>query len=127
MTAAGNYRGVLDAIELAEVRKRYAYSAVAWNPDNENHLYAAPTKFFEAIADGVPPVAAPHPQCRLIRDRYRCGILMAYWSFDSFLKALRKAVNIHGAPEWQEMVANCARVASELNWEVQFEKLRAVL
>jgi len=30
--------------------KAYCYSIVAWNPDNENQLYAAPNKFFEPIA-----------------------------------------------------------------------------
>jgi hypothetical protein len=34
--------------------KAYCYSIVAWNPDNENQLYAAPNKFFEPIADGIP-------------------------------------------------------------------------
>jgi glycosyltransferase involved in cell wall biosynthesis len=128
LTAAGRYRGVLHAAELAETRKLYAYSIVAWNPDNENQLYAAPNKFFEAITDGVPPIAAPHPQCKLLLDRYRCGILMADWSFDAFLKALRKAVDLYGGPEWQEMVANCARaVESELTWDAQFHKLRPYL
>ena len=34
--------------------KAYCYSIVAWNPDNENQLYAAPNKFFEPIADSIP-------------------------------------------------------------------------
>jgi hypothetical protein len=51
---------------------------VTWNPDNENQLYAP-----------------PHPRCKLPLDRYRCGILMADWSFDASLKALRKAVDLY--------------------------------
>jgi hypothetical protein len=54
------YGGYLPGPELAERRHKYVYSIVAWNPDVENQRYAAPNKFFESIAAGVPPIAAPH-------------------------------------------------------------------
>jgi hypothetical protein len=128
LTAAGCYRGVLPASELSVLRRRYAYSLVTWNPDNENQLYAAPNKFFEAIADGVPPIAAPHPQCKLILDRYRCGLLMHDWSFEALHKTLRKAMDLYGSSDWDAMVANCARaVDSELTWEAQFDKVKPFL
>lgn len=128
LTATAKYRGVVSASELAKLRKSYCYSIVAWNPDNENQLYAAPNKFFESIADGIPPIAAPHPQCKMVLDRYRCGILMPDWSFDSFTSALRKATDLMGTPEWEEMVRNCGRaVAAELTWDAQFDRLRQYL
>lgn len=122
------YRGYIDAHELARVRRSYLYSLVAWNPVNENQLYAAPNKFFDSIADGIPPIAAPHPQCKVILERYGCGILMDDWSYEAFAGALRKAMRIHSTPAWVEMVEGCRRaVARELHWEAQFARLRPYL
>lgn len=118
------YGGFLTSAELAERRPRYSYSIVAWNPDTENQHYAAPNKFFESIAAGVPPIAAPHPQCKLILDRYECGILLADWSFDAFVSGLRRAMDLYPTAAWQKMVANCSRaVERELNWDAQFNKV----
>jgi glycosyltransferase involved in cell wall biosynthesis len=125
---SGDASGVVASSELARLRKAYCYSIVAWNPDNENQLYAAPNKFFESIADGIPPIAAPHPQCKLILDRYRCGILMGDWSFDSFTRAIRKAMDMLGTLDWEDMVSNCGRaVAAELTWDAQFDRLKQYL
>ena len=128
VTGVIQYRGYVDSQELAALRPAYLYSIVAWNPDVENQLYAAPNKFFESIAGGVPPIAAPHPQCRLLIERYGCGMLMTDWSFDAFLSGLRKALDMAGTEQWQEMVDGCARaVEAELTWDAQFEKLKSHL
>jgi len=128
ITGSLRYRGYITASELAALRPAYAYSIVAWNPNSENQLYAAPNKFFESIAAGVPPIAAPHPQCKLILERYACGLLMPDWSFDAFLSTLQKAIALYGAQPWLEMVENCARaVDAELTWDAQFDKLKAYL
>lgn len=119
------YRGHLGGSALSAIRPNYLYSIVAWNPDQEGQLYAAPNKFFEAIADGVPPVAAPHPQCRMLLDRYKCGILLDDWGFDAFVAGLRKAMAEVNTPRWQAMVNGCEKaVATELTWDAQFEKLK---
>jgi hypothetical protein len=122
------YRGRIGISHLAQLRRHYLYSIVAWNPDQEGQLYAAPNKFFEAIADGVPPIAAPHPQCKLLIERYGCGILLEDWSFDSFHAGLRRALRDAGTPRWQAMVDACRRaVQIELTWDAQFDKLKAHL
>lgn len=118
------YRGYIDLAELNRVRKRYAFSIVSWAPTNEHQLLAAPNKFFEAIADGVPPLAAPHPQCKMILDRYDCGIVMRDWSFEAFRSAIRTAVKILDTPRYSELVENCRRaVRREISWEAQFAKV----
>lgn len=128
LSGSVRYRGYLSATDLAALRPAYVYSVVAWNPNVENQLYAAPNKFFESIADGVPPIAAPHPQCKLILERYRCGILMPDWNFDTFVATLRRAMDLYQTGAWTEMVANCRRaVEAELNWEAQFAKLQPYL
>ena len=122
------YRGFLANEEVAGARRRYAYSIVAWRPSIKNQLYAAPNKFFESIADGVPPIAAPHPQCKMMIDRYKCGILMRDWSAEEFFFALDRALRLYKTDAWHEMVSNCgAAVRQELNWDHQFEKLKVHL
>jgi glycosyltransferase involved in cell wall biosynthesis len=116
-----SYKGVLTGPELAEIRREYAYSIVMWAPINDNQRYAAPNKFFEAIADGVPPIAAPHPQCETIIRRYNCGVLMRDWSFDAFKTALEKALALFGTDAYADMVENCRRAfEAELNWNHAF-------
>lgn len=119
-----NFYGYVENQRLQEIRKKYAYSIVMWNPINENQLYAAPNKFFEAIADGIIPICAPHPQCRKIIKKYDCGILMNDWSYESFAEAMVLAERIYGTPRYLEMVENCKiAVLKELNFEKQMEKL----
>ena len=120
------YRGYVDARELSGIRRQYITSTVMWNPSNENQYFAAPNKFFDSIADGVPPVAAPHPQCRQLIERYGCGILTKDWELESFASALRRMVEMYRkGPEWEQMAANCRRAAAqELNWDAQFAKVR---
>jgi len=122
------YHGPVDAATLAGIRRARAYCMVMYAPIHEHTLYACPNKFFEAIADGVPPIAAPHPQCKMLLDRYRCGILMKDWSFQSFRAAVTQAMRTFGTDRYAEMVANCQKaVREELNWETQFNKVERLL
>lgn len=118
------FGGHLDSGSLRQLRKYYSYSLIMWNPTNENQLYAAPNKFFESIADGLPPIVAPHPQCRMLVQRYKCGIIMEDWSFRAFYKALKQALKIYGTEMYKRMVEGCRRALEmELNWETQFKKV----
>lgn len=118
------YHGMIGAKSLEQVRRTSAYSLVMWAPTNENQLYACPNKFFESIADGVPPIAAPHPQMKMLLERYGCGILMDDWSLTAFKRALVEAVSIFGTTNYDAMVAACRTAAiEELNWETQFNKI----
>lgn len=122
------HHGYVPAATLKQLRRRYAYSIILWAPVSENQLYAAPNKFFDAIADGVPPVVAPHPQCKLLVDRYQCGVLMEDWSFGAFVAAIKRARSMFGTAEYERMVAGCGRaVECELNWPAQFAKVRRLL
>ena len=119
------YLGYVDGETLNTLRKTYCYSITIWNPIDDQHLYAAPNKFFEAIADGVPPITAPHPQCKMLVQRYKCGIVMDDWSFDAFFAAMKRALRIYGTASYESMVGNCREaVARELNWERQFAKVK---
>ncbi len=125
LTGSLRYFGLLEPEELAAMRGRYAYSLLMWNPNiSPNHHYAAPNRLFQSIQAGVPPIAAPHPQCREIIRRFDCGILMQDWSFEAFRQALHQALTLYGTPRYKQLVENCLAAARrELNWEAQFRKL----
>lgn len=122
------YLGCVDAATLARKRRKYAFALVMYRPRVEHTLYAAPNKFFEAIADGVPPIVAPHPQCKLLVERYRCGIVMRDWSFGAYREAVTQALSLVDTSEYTRLVRNCRRaVRAELNWTAQFGKVRRLL
>lgn len=124
MTGMVQYRGYVSGSVLQRIRRQYSYSIVFWYPTADNTLYACPNKFFESIADGVPPITAPHPQTKMLTKRYQCGIVMEDWSLGSFTQALQQAVSLIGTPAYDRMVANCRRAhEEELNWETQFRKI----
>lgn len=121
------YHGYVDSEKLSQLRKFYIYSIVIWLPLNQNNLYASPNKFFESIASGVPPITAPHPQCKAIVNRYSCGIIMRDWDLDSFSKAIRLGQYYYHEDrnEYENMVQNCMKaVKEELNWGLQMKKLK---
>lgn len=123
-----NFFGFVDSKSLSILRKQYAYSIVMWNPIQDNYLYACPNKFFESIYDGVPPITAPHPQCKSLVDQYECGIVMKDWSYESFRTSLIKAQEMYGTSQYDRMVDNCKYAAEvELNWDHQFNKLSSFL
>ncbi len=122
------YHGMVDRESIEQIRRGYAYSLVMWNPHTENQLYAAPNKFFESIADGVPPLSAPHAQCKLLTERYQCGLLLNDWSESALVAGLQSATRIYGTGQWEAMVRRCETAfRQELNWECQFEKLKVHL
>lgn len=122
------YKGSLDHSTLSKIRKNYAYGLVYWKPVDENTLYACPNKFFESIAEGVPPISSPHPQCSLLINRYDCGLLMDDWSFNSFYEKIKEALEFYGSERYYEMVENCKKaILQELNWPAQMKKVERYL
>lgn len=114
------YLGYIDAVTLAERRKHYPYGIISWNPINDNFRLAAPNKLFDYIGSGVVPIAAPHPQCKYLLEKYNCGILLNNWDFNAFLKGIQYAVLIYGTSTYEELRQNCIRAAQEeLNWDAQ--------
>ena len=122
MIYESRYLGYVRSDILAERRKYYSYGIISWNPVSENFRLAAPNKLFDYIESGVVPIAAPHPQCRYLIQKYKCGILLKNWSFDAFLDGLRYAMMIYKTPLYQQMRENCIKAAKEeLNWDAQMK------
>lgn len=99
----------------------YSFSIIIWNPEKEDTLYAAPNKFFDAIAAGVPPICAPHPMCVRLIERYRCGILLDSWSLEDMKRGFEAALAAMAPPRFKELVSNCISARDALSWSKQFE------
>lgn len=117
------YFGEIPSASLTDRLPSYAYSLVYWFPNNFALRNAAPNKFFQAIALGIPVLAAPHPQCITLINRYGCGVVLRDWEFDTFVLGLKSAMRKIGTPAYQDMINGCNEAcAKELNWENQFKK-----
>lgn len=115
------YHGCVDLSTLQVARRRRAYLVCIWSPAEERGLFAPSNKFFQAIADGVPPITTPHPQHKRIVEQYRCGIVLSDWTAHTLYRALRESLSSFATPYYRRLVENCrAAVAAELNEEVQF-------
>lgn len=115
------YHGRVDSAQLAKARRRCAFLVCIWSPSEERGLFAPSNKFFEAVADAVPPITAPHPQHVRLVQKYDCGIILQDWSFDALRKGLLSALRLFGTPRYTELVENCRNaVRLELNAERQF-------
>jgi hypothetical protein len=101
---------------------------VAWSPQSESTFFACPNKFFEAIALGVPPVTAPHPQAARIVRQFGCG-----WVADGFETAdLRTSLDaaraVFGTQAHADMIGAClGKAQPHLSWEAQALKLEQAL
>ena len=101
----------------------YSFSLIYWQPIRHALLNAAPNKLFQAIAAGVPVVGAPHPQVKMLIERYGCGLLLDGWEREQLVSGLHKAQRLMGSTEYQELIENCRKAAArELSWEVQITK-----
>jgi hypothetical protein len=110
------------------ILRNYDFSIVMWNPRNESTLYAAPNKFFDAIQAGVPIVAAPHPICKKLIQRYQCGITLNGFGLGDLRTGLRQAQLLKGTAEYADMVEkHLPRAQRDLCWDAQFEKVEEAL
>lgn len=123
------YHGYLSGgDDFLELLSEYNYSIVMWAPINEAFLYAAPNKLFDAIAAGVPPIAAPHPLCIKLIRRYRMGFLTGGWAPHDLKLALEVGRAAYLSGEFAEIIEHRLPIAAkELGWDAQFEKVIALL
>lgn len=119
-----DYKGYVPASILHESLPHYAFSFTRWNPKaGLNFEYACPNKFFEALAYGVPPISAPHPQAVQIINKYKCGILASGFGAEHMAAAIQKAMSIYGTKSYDDMVINALKAYEQkFNWNEQFHK-----
>lgn len=104
--------------------RNYAFSIVLWAPTRESTHFAAPNKFFDAIQAGVPVICAPHPLCKRLVNRYKCGIVARSWRQDDIVAAVSEALRTYATLSYEETIEKHLPIArAELSWDRQFEKL----
>lgn len=120
-TGERRFLGGVSRKDLLGRLPRYSFSIVFWEPVTPAFLNACPNKFFEALSAGVPVIAAPHPQCVELINRYQCGVLLRDWSSQAWIEGLARAAALMRTSDYQKLVDGCHRaVSKELNWEAQY-------
>jgi glycosyltransferase involved in cell wall biosynthesis len=95
-------------------------------PTTLNHRLSTPNKLFEAIAAGVPLVAADFPAIAPIVRRWDLGRLVDPTRTSEIRAAIRAIVDLPAADR-ERLRANARRAADEeLNWDHEFAALAAV-
>ena len=116
--------GQVDAQTLDSLLSQYAFSLVFWLPKRFALLNAAPNKFFQALAYGVPVITAPHPQCKMYVERYNCGLVMKDWSKGELIRTVQLGIKLFGTSQYQDMVGGTKQaISQELNWKTQMKLL----
>jgi glycosyltransferase involved in cell wall biosynthesis len=99
---------------------------MAVQPRSENHRYMTPQKLWEALAAGVPVVAADLPGFRSVVGEVGCGELVDPTSPPAIAAGIRRLLDL--GPEGLRAVGDQGLAAAHdrYNWEVQAEVLEGI-
>jgi glycosyltransferase involved in cell wall biosynthesis len=95
-------------------------------PRSENHRYMTPQKLWEAMAAGVPVVAADLPGMAAVVQETGCGVVCDPTSPASIADAIRRV--LAGGPGGIRQMGDRGLAAAHdrYNWEVQYQVLDAI-
>lgn len=113
-----------DAVAVDEVDPLLRDVGIALVPLTDgslNHRVALPNKLFQAVRAGVPVVAADLPELRRVVTEHDLGALYRPGDADSLVAAVRAVTE-----RWSALVASVDAARTDLAWEVDSERLRAV-
>ena len=120
-----NWHGQVENTLLEKIYPEYSFSLILWLPVRHALLNAAPNKFFQSIASGVPVISAPHPQTKTLIQRYGCGIVLEGWERHDLVKGIREAQRIMDTCNYHKYVQGCQRAfEAELSWKAQERKFQ---
>jgi len=92
--------------------------------ESENYLFNLPNKIFDYIHAGVPVVATPIPEVKLIIEQYDCGICLISQATRDIARQIEELMN--NQQEYQRLKKNTTLAAKELCWENEQQKLIAI-
>jgi glycosyltransferase involved in cell wall biosynthesis len=95
-------------------------------PRSENHRYMTPQKLWEALAAGVPVVAADMPGFRSVVGEVGCGELVDPTSPSAIAAGVRRLVDLGPAGLRAVGDRGLAAAHDRYNWEVQAEVLEGI-
>lgn len=88
-----------------------------------SYYYALPNKLFEYIAAGVPVICSDMPQMKMVVDKYKVGECISLDSGESLESKIRQLIDNRDL--LREYSKNGKEAAKDLNWEVEFEKVKS--
>lgn len=83
------YKGILSYPEVLKTETSAKILSAIYDPSVKNHKFAAPNKFYEAMALGKPIIVCKGTGIDLIVEKYKLGIVIPY-DAKSFYDAIRK-------------------------------------
>ena len=92
--------------------------------ENVNYLFNLPNKIFDYIHAGVPVVATPIPEVKIIIEQYQCGICLLSQKPKDMAKQIEALMN--DTQQYQLFKKNTIPAAKELCWENEEQKLIAI-
>lgn len=95
-------------------------AAVMFAPDTLNHHFAAPNKFFEAVAAGVPLVYGNAQEISRLAREYDLGVGCDPTDPHSVAEAILKVLEPEANARYR---ANVLKARETLNWEIEEKKL----
>ena len=95
-------------------------------PANENHAHTTPQKLWEAMAAGVPVVAADLPGMRAVIDETGCGVVCDPTDPAAIAIAIRGLLDLGGDGLRAVGERGLAAAHASYSWERQFEELERV-
>jgi len=92
--------------------------------ESENYFFNLPNKIFDYLQAGVPVVATPIPEVKLIIEQYACGICLLSQATQDIARQIQELMN--NPQQYQLLKKNAILAAKELCWENEQQKLVAI-
>lgn len=93
-------------------------------PMHLNYTLSLPNKIFDYIHAGVPVLVSPLVELQRVVAQYQVGVVVDEVTPLAIAQAIESAVSSESYPAWK---ANCSVAARTLNWENDFQKIRAAI
>jgi glycosyltransferase involved in cell wall biosynthesis len=118
---------MISKLPPAELKRYTPLASLGFTLDgfeSENYLFNLPNKIFDYIQAGVPVVATPIPEVKLIIEQYACGICLLSQATPDIARQIQELMN--DTHRYQLLKKNAILAAKELCWENEQQKLIAV-
>ena len=118
---------MISKLPPAELKRYTPLASLGFTLDgfeSENYLFNLPNKIFDYIHAGVPVVATPIPEVKLIIEQYACGICLLSQATQDIARLIEELMN--NPQQYQLFKKNTILAAKELCWENEQQKLIAI-
>jgi glycosyltransferase involved in cell wall biosynthesis len=118
-----HFMGTINQSELANYTAEADIGLSLIENISLSYYYALPNKLFEYIASGVPVICSDMPQMKMIIDKYKVGECINLDADQNLEKKISDL--LENKSMLKEYSENAEEAAKELNWEVEFEKVKS--